>query len=70
MYGPLSVESFGRKLQVQELTRDGLAACAQTVGTLASAEGLPGHRAAIETRFTAPGPAKRRLRNERATGRA
>ena len=44
VYGPLSIESFGRKLQVQELTRDGLSGLRQTVGTLASAEGLPGHR--------------------------
>ncbi len=51
MYGPLSVESFGRKLQVQELTREGLAGLRATVGTLATQEGLPGHRAAVEARF-------------------
>ncbi|HUS16515.1 MAG TPA: histidinol dehydrogenase [Chloroflexia bacterium] len=51
MYGPLSVESFGRKLQVQELSASGLAGLRSTVGTLATSEGLPGHRAAIEARF-------------------
>jgi histidinol dehydrogenase len=56
MYGPLSVESFGRKLQVQELTREGLAGLRTTVGTLATHEGLPGHRAAIETRFAEETP--------------
>jgi len=54
MYGPLSVESFGRKLQVQELTRAGLAGLRSTVGTLATSEGLPGHRAAVEARFESP----------------
>jgi histidinol dehydrogenase len=56
MYGPLSVESFGRKLQVQELTREGLAGLRTAIGTLATHEGLPGHRAAIETRFTEETP--------------
>jgi histidinol dehydrogenase len=56
MYGPLSVESFGRKLQVQELTREGLAGLRTAVGTLATHEGLPGHRAAIETRFAEETP--------------
>jgi len=51
MYGPLSTESFGRKLQVQELSETGLAGLRQAVGTLAMSEGLPGHRAAIEARF-------------------
>lgn len=54
MYGPLSVESFGRKLQVQEVSETGLRGLRQTVVTLARAEGLPGHAAAIESRF-APG---------------
>jgi histidinol dehydrogenase len=56
MYGPLSTESFGRKLQVQELSQEGLSGLRRTVGTLASAEGLPGHRAAVEARFTAQPP--------------
>ncbi len=50
-FGPLSVESFGRKLQIQQLSRSGLAALRETVGTLATSERLLGHRAAIEARF-------------------
>ena len=52
-YGPLSVESFGRKLQIQQVSREGLAALRDTVGTLATSERLLGHRAAIEARFQA-----------------
>jgi histidinol dehydrogenase len=51
MFSPLSVESFGRKVQVQELTRDGLALLRGTVETLATAEGLPAHRQSISVRF-------------------
>ncbi len=51
MFAPLAVESFGRKLQVQELTRDGLARLRSTVETLAMAEGLPAHRQSISVRF-------------------
>jgi histidinol dehydrogenase len=50
--GPLSVESFGRKLQIQQVSRDGLAALRETVDTLATSERLLGHRAAIEARFS------------------
>ncbi len=51
MFGPLSLESFGRKLQVQEVTREGLSGLRQAATTLAHYEGLPAHRAAIEARF-------------------
>jgi histidinol dehydrogenase len=51
MFGPLSTESFGRKLQVQEVSREGLAGLRQAATTLAAHEGLPGHRAAVEARF-------------------
>jgi histidinol dehydrogenase len=51
MFGPLSTESFGRKLQVQEVSREGLAGLRQAAATLATYEGLPAHRAAIEARF-------------------
>jgi histidinol dehydrogenase len=49
--GPLSVEAYGRYSQVQRIDRDGLAAIADTVRTLATAEGLTAHRNAVETRF-------------------
>ncbi|MCL5734865.1 MAG: histidinol dehydrogenase [Actinobacteria bacterium] len=51
MFGPLSVESFGQYMQVQEIEREGLAAIRETVETLAEVEGLPAHRAAIAVRF-------------------
>jgi histidinol dehydrogenase len=51
MFAPLSVESFGRKVQVEQLTREGLAALREATTTLARFEGLPGHGAAIEARF-------------------
>ena len=50
--GALSVEAFGKFVQVQRLTREGLAILRPTIGTLANAEGLMAHRAAVELRFT------------------
>ena len=55
-YGPLSVEDFGSWRQIQELTRDGLAALSETITTIASAEGLTAHRLATEVRFEEPAP--------------
>jgi histidinol dehydrogenase len=49
-FGPVSVESFGRLVQCQELTPEGLASLAPTVTTLARAEGLEGHARAVEIR--------------------
>jgi histidinol dehydrogenase len=51
--GGLSVESFGKFVQVQRISREGLAAIAATVETLADVEGLPAHRAAVTERFAA-----------------
>lgn len=51
MFGPLEVAAFGRAIQVQEISADGLAALRDSVERLASAEGLPGHRNAIAIRF-------------------
>lgn len=50
-YGALSVESFGKWLQVQRVTREGLASVRDTVATVAEAEGLSAHRRAVEIRF-------------------
>ncbi len=54
--GPLAVETFGRFLQVQRITREGLAGLRSTIGVLATAEGLPAHREAVEARFTGTTP--------------
>ena len=50
-YGALAVESFGRWMQVNRLTREGLASIAPTVAAVAEAEGLTAHRRAVEIRF-------------------
>ncbi|MDQ3407398.1 MAG: histidinol dehydrogenase [Chloroflexota bacterium] len=50
-YGALSVESFGKWLQVQRVTREGLASVHATVAVVAEAEGLTAHRRAVEIRF-------------------
>jgi histidinol dehydrogenase len=56
----LSVESYGKFVQVQRITRDGLAGLRETITTLAEAEGLTAHRDAVEARFRAlPGGAER-----------
>jgi histidinol dehydrogenase len=48
---PLATEAFGRWTQVQRVDERGLSAIRETVGRLASAEGLTAHRNAIEARF-------------------
>jgi histidinol dehydrogenase len=50
-YGALGVETFGRWLQVQRVTREGLASIRETVGLVAEAEGLTAHRRAVDIRF-------------------
>jgi histidinol dehydrogenase len=49
--GALSVEAYGKFMQVQRLTRDGLARLRPTIVALAEAEGLLAHRDAVEARF-------------------
>ncbi len=49
--GPLSVDDFGSWRQEQHLTRDGLAAIADTITSLATAEGLTAHRLSAQIRF-------------------
>jgi histidinol dehydrogenase len=48
---PLSVEAYGKFVQVQRITRSGLRRIRTTIGTLAEAEGLLAHRDAVEVRF-------------------
>ena len=49
--GGLAVESYGKFVQVQRITREGLAGIRDTVTTLAEAEGLLAHRDAVARRF-------------------
>jgi len=53
--GGLAVETYGKFIQVQRVTREGLAGIRDTVGTLAEAEGLFAHRDAVERRFIETG---------------
>ena len=50
-YSPLGVEAFGRWMQVNRVTRDGLARILPAVAAVAEAEGLTAHRRAVEIRF-------------------
>jgi histidinol dehydrogenase len=50
-YSGLSVDQFLRRMTVQELTRDGLAALGEAVVTLAGLEGLDAHAAAVQRRL-------------------
>lgn len=49
--GALSVETFGKFIQVQRITKEGLRALRPTIRTLAQAEGLLAHAQAVEIRF-------------------
>ena len=48
---PLAVETFGRFSQVQRIDREGLGSIAETIRTLATAEGLTAHRNAVDVRL-------------------
>lgn len=50
-FGPLAIEAFGRKMQVQRLDASGLGRIRQAIETLAMTEALPAHAAAIRARF-------------------
>jgi len=55
-FSPVSVDSFGRMVQCQELTADGLASLCGTVQALAREEGLEAHARAVEIRFSGMPP--------------
>ncbi len=47
----LSVEAFGKKMQIQRVTKDGINKLRKTVEVLATREGLDAHKNAIDIRF-------------------
>jgi len=49
--GALSTESYGKFVQVQRITRDGLATIRDAVEAISEAEGLIAHKRAVEIRF-------------------
>ncbi len=51
MFSALSVESFGKKMQIQRVTKDGINKLRKTVEVLANREGLDAHKNAISIRF-------------------
>ena len=53
---PLGIEAFGRWVQVQELTQDGLARIEPIVSAIARAEGLTAHAASVRVRLAEPDP--------------
>ncbi len=52
--GALSVESYGKFIQVQRITREGLSNIRAAVESIAEAEGLIAHKRAVEIRFEQP----------------
>jgi histidinol dehydrogenase len=53
--GALATENYGKFVQVQRITRDGLAAIRDAVESIAEAEGLIAHKRAVEVRFEGTG---------------
>lgn len=51
MFSGLSVESFGKKMQIQRVTKDGIKKLRNMVEVLATREGLDAHKNAISIRF-------------------
>jgi histidinol dehydrogenase len=49
--GALSTESYGKFIQVQRISRDGLATIRDAVEAISEAEGLIAHKRAVELRF-------------------
>jgi histidinol dehydrogenase len=49
--GALSTESYGKFIQIQRITREGLAALRDSVEAISEAEGLMAHKRAVELRF-------------------
>ena len=52
MFGPLSIESFGRQMQVQKVaSKKALKGIKQTVETFGEIENLPAHKNSMSIRF-------------------
>jgi len=51
MYQPLSVEAYGKWMQIQKCTREGLLQIKSTIETIAEVEQLPAHKNATSIRF-------------------
>lgn len=51
MYPPLGVDSYGKWMQVQKCTKDGLRQIKDTIETVAQVEQLPAHKNSVSIRF-------------------
>lgn len=51
MYPPLGVDAFGKWMQVQRCTKDGLLTIKDTIETIATVEQLPAHKNSVSIRF-------------------
>lgn len=51
MYPPLGIEAFGKWMQIQKCTKDGLLRIKETVETVAEIEKLPAHKNSVSIRF-------------------
>jgi histidinol dehydrogenase len=51
VFSALSIQSFGKMIQVQKVTREGIGKLRETVETLAISEGLEAHKNAVAERF-------------------
>lgn len=51
MYPPLGVDSYGKWMQVQKCTKEGLRQIKKTIETVAQVEGLPAHKNSVSIRF-------------------
>ena len=52
MFSPLSVDEFIKKLEIQELTPQGLQTLQEPLRALTAAEGFTAHQRAVDVRFT------------------
>ena len=51
MYPPLGVDAYGKWMQVQECTKEGLKKIKKTIEVIADVEQLPAHRNSVSIRF-------------------
>ncbi len=51
MYPPLGVDAYGKWMQVQECTKEGLKKIKKTIEVIADAEQLPAHKNSVSIRF-------------------
>lgn len=51
IYPPLGIDAFGKWMQIQKCTKEGLLRIKKTIETVAEVEGLPAHKNSVSIRF-------------------